>query len=62
MNYTWFLRMAKWVRNPPSEARVKLVLGVIVICLLLVGIEHFWGWPDWLTLTNGGRAHRIPRF
>lgn len=62
MNYTWFLRMAKWARNPPSEARVKLVLGVIVICLLLVGIEHFFGWPDWLTLNNGGRAHRTPRF
>ena len=62
MNYTWLLRMAKWARNPPSEARVKLIIGVILICLALVGIEYFVGWPDWLTLENGGRAHRTPRF
>nr|WP_081647666.1 hypothetical protein [Pseudorhodobacter ferrugineus] len=61
MNYTWLLRMARWARNPPSKARVRLVLGVIVICLILVGIEYFWGWPDWLTLESGGRAHRTPR-
>jgi hypothetical protein len=61
MNYTWFLRMAKWVRNPPSPARVKLVIGVILLCLLLVAIEYFFGWPEWLTLNGGGRAHRTPR-
>lgn len=61
MNYTWFLRMAKWARNPPSAARVKLVIGVILICLALVAIEHFFGWPEWLTLEGGGRAHRSPR-
>lgn len=60
MNYTWFLRMAKWARNPPSPARVKLVLGVIAACLLLFGFEHFFGWPEALTL-DGPRAHRLPR-
>lgn len=62
MNYTWFLRMAKWARNPPSPKMVKLVLGVIALGLLLFAIEYFLGWPDWLTLENGGRAHRMPRF
>jgi len=62
MNYTWLLRMVRWVRRPPSPTQVKLVMGVIALCLALVAIEHFVGWPDWLTLQNGGRAHRMPRF
>ncbi|MEM9579698.1 MAG: hypothetical protein AAF891_03360 [Pseudomonadota bacterium] len=43
-----FFRMAKWARNPPSEARVKLVLAIIVICLIVAGIELLFGWPEWL--------------
>jgi hypothetical protein len=62
MNYTWFLRMARWARNPPSPKMVKLVLAVIALCLVLFGVEYFLGWPDWLTLENGARAHRAPRF
>lgn len=62
MNYTWFLRMARWVRNPPSPARVKLVFVVIAICLILFGVEYFIGWPDILTPEGGGRALRLPRF
>jgi hypothetical protein len=58
MSLTWFLRMARWARRPPSADRVKLVLIVIALCLLLVGIEHFLGWPDWLTTNGGGRALR----
>ncbi|MGO4907883.1 hypothetical protein ACEN2J_06060 [Pseudorhodobacter sp. W20_MBD10_FR17] len=52
MNYIWLLRAARWARNPPSSARVKLVLGVILACLILVGVEHFWGWPDFLTVNR----------
>ena len=58
MNYTRLLLKAKlWARNPPSEARVKLVLGAIAICLTLVGIEKFIGWPEWATVekVNGLR-------
>ena len=62
MNYTWFVRMARWVRNPPSPTRVKLVLGVIALCFLLFGIEYFFGWPDWLTVNGGNRSNRLPRF
>jgi len=50
LNPRHILRMSKWARNPPSQARVKLVFAVIGICLLLAGIEWFWGWPDWLTI------------
>ncbi|WP_306585382.1 hypothetical protein [Gemmobacter fulvus] len=55
MNMTWLLRMARWARNPPSPARVKLVLGVVAACLILAGIEWIWGWPEALTPT------KIPR-
>lgn len=48
-----FFRMAKWARNPPSEKRVKLVLGVIALCLVLFGVERLFGWPDWLTIDSG---------
>jgi len=52
MNPIWFLRMAKWARNPPSEGRVKFVLAIIAVCLVLVGIEFFFGWPEWLRLNS----------
>lgn len=50
MNHIWLLRMAKWARHPPSARRVKLVLGIAGVCLALVAVERFVGWPDWLTL------------
>jgi len=49
------LRMTRLARHPPSAARVKLVLGVIVACLILFGIERMVGWPDWL------RVNELPR-
>jgi len=54
MGPVWFLRMARWVRHPPSAARVRLVLGVIALCLALVAVERFIGWPDALTLPERG--------
>lgn len=58
MNLTWLLRMSRWARRPPSWGRVKLVVGVVVMCLLLVAAERFIGWPDWLTVNGGGRMIR----
>lgn len=43
------MRMALWARHPPSAARVRLVLGVIAVCLALFAVERLVGWPDWLT-------------
>jgi hypothetical protein len=55
----WLIRMAQWVRNPPSPGRVKLVFAVIALCLLLAGYEHIYGWPAWLT-PNSGKM-RLPK-
>lgn len=50
MSPIWFVRMARWVRNPPSPGRVKLVVGVVVLCLALAVVEFWFGWPEALTL------------
>ena len=50
MNLRWMLRAKRWTQNPPSEARIKLVFGVIAVSLILFGIEWYFGWPDWLTV------------
>lgn len=52
MNLNWFVRMARWARHPPSALQVKILLGVLAVALTLVAIEHFWGWPDWLTVNK----------
>ena len=49
MGPVWFLRMAQWVRNPPSPQRVKLVLAVVALCLAIFAVESLLGWPDALT-------------
>lgn len=50
MNPRWLFRMKRWAQNPPSEGRVKFVFAIIAVCLIILGIEHFIGWPDALTL------------
>lgn len=53
MNYlAWLLRAKRWAQKPPSEGRVKLVLGVVALCLVLVAIEYVFGWPDWMTVDS----------
>ena len=47
--------MKRWAANPPSEKMVKLVLGIIVVCVLVYAVERMVGWPDWLT------PHYVPR-
>ena len=48
----WMVRMARWVRNPPSKAMVYLVIGIVLTTAVLIGVEQFVGWPDWLTVEN----------
>ncbi len=55
MNWTHLLHMARWVRNPTSAARVKLVLAVIALCLGLYAVERWIGWPEGLSV-DGVRA------
>ena len=40
MNIHWLLRLTYWVRHPPSPGRIALIAGVIVLCLILVGVEQ----------------------
>ncbi|MGB1235114.1 MAG: hypothetical protein ACPG5U_05225 [Planktomarina sp.] len=54
MGPIWFVRMARWVKNPPSKKMVYLVIGITLSAAALIGIEQFVGWPDWLTFDNRG--------
>ncbi len=58
MNPRWLLLMSRLARNPPSAARVKLVLVVIILIALIYLIEQLFGWPDFLTVTPQGRFLR----
>ncbi len=55
MNPLWLLRLVRLLRHPPSKSRVVLILVVLGIVAALYGIEHIWGWPDWL------QVNRVPR-
>ena len=57
MGPIWFLRMARWVRRPPSLRQVVLVVVVIALCLAIAGFEWLFGWPEALTPNSGG----VPR-
>lgn len=46
--------LSRLVRRPPSRGRALVMLVALGLALALVGIEHFWGWPDWL------RTERVP--
>jgi hypothetical protein len=60
MNMMWLIRAKRWAKNPPSAGRVKLVFGVVLACLILVGIEKTIGVPDWMQQERTGR-HGMPR-
>lgn len=55
----WFLRMARWVRHPPSMGQVKFLLVILTICALIFTYEQIFGWPEALT---PDRTPRVPRF
>lgn len=59
MNPVWFLRMAKWARNPPSLRRVILVFSIIAVCLALAGAEWLGLFPEGFGLEP--RGARMPR-
>jgi hypothetical protein len=52
----WLLvRMARWVRRPPSREHVYVAAGVILFAAAIYIIEQNFGWPDWMTLEPRGR-------
>jgi hypothetical protein len=59
MELNWLLRMPRWVRHPPSGLHLRIMLGTMALGLVLVGVEHLLGWPDWLRV-NGNRM-RLPK-
>ena len=59
-NLMWLVRVARWVRNPPSPRMVALVLAVIAMALAIVGLEYFGLWPEWATMERQ-RGVRLPR-
>lgn len=61
MNPIWFLRMAKWARNPPSWRRVVAWAAVIALCLGVVAFELIFGWPEALKLNSGGAPKVKPQ-
>lgn len=58
MNQRWLFKMARWAQNPPSANRVKFVLAIVAICLAVLAIEQFYGWPDALSLDPKGQRWR----
>ena len=58
MRLIGLLRMAKWARKPPSAKMVRLGAVVLALCLVLLGIEYIFGWPDALTPNQTGRLLR----
>ncbi|WP_417807823.1 hypothetical protein [Thioclava sp.] len=50
MNMTWLLRMARWVRRPPSMLQVKIVAVVIALAIVIVVLGKTGYWPEWARL------------
>ena len=48
----WLIRAKRWAQHPPSPGRVRLVLGVLALCIAIVVLERIFGWPDWLTVNR----------
>ena len=44
------LRAKRLAQNPPSARMVVLGLVVLALCLALVAVERFLGWPEALTV------------
>lgn len=49
MNHRWLFRMTRWAQNPPSQKRVIFVVAILAVCLIVVAIEQFIGWPEMLS-------------
>jgi predicted acyltransferase len=54
MRFTWLLRMARWVRHPPSERQVIIGLVVLACALVLFGLEWLGLLPAWFALDPRG--------
>ncbi len=55
-----FLRMAMWLRRPPSREHLWVLIAVVAVAAFCVAFEAFVGWPDFLTVERLPR-HVVPR-
>lgn len=52
----WLLvRMAIWLRRPPSRRFIMVAVAVLALAAILYGLESAGLWPDWAS------ADRMPR-
>lgn len=56
MNPRHFLKMAQWVRNPPSRQRQIIVAVVIGLCVLIYGMEQLFGLDELLPEPNNPKV------
>lgn len=49
LNARQILRMARWVRHPPSTRRIMLLAAVLAASLLIAGAEWLGILPDFMT-------------
>ena len=59
MNSLWLLRMARWVRHPPSAARVWMFVFILALALIIAAAQYFGYWPAWATLPVHRRLPRL---
>lgn len=57
----WLLRMRLWAQRPKSETQVKILLGIVGICLALYAVERWIGWPEALTFEAYSPPNRVSR-
>lgn len=59
-NLNWLLRAVKWTRKPPSPARIRRLVAVLLVAFVIFMLEWLGLWPDWAQMDTGGMRPRIP--
>lgn len=52
------IRLAQWLRNPPSRRSLGIMLAALALALAVAAFEHLHGWPEWLSVNQGPRVVR----
>lgn len=49
------IRMAMWLRRPPSRTRMIIICAVLAFAAVVWGLEQAGLWPDWAGAEQIGR-------
>lgn len=60
MNLMWLVRMARWVRHPPSMRQLYIVLTVVAVVVVIVTLEWAGLWPDWAQMERPRGTVSVP--